>query len=52
MICDTDIPDLDPALSNYNPEEADTGIVLHAIDVARQNPFHILQYPAHTQMFY
>ena len=37
--CDTNIPDLDPALSNHNQEEADTSIVLYAIDVTRQNPF-------------
>ena len=31
--CDTNIPDLDPALSNHKQEEADTSIVSHAIDV-------------------
>ena len=37
--CDTNILDLDPALSNHKQEEADTSIVLHAIDVTRRNPF-------------
>ena len=37
--CDTNMPDLDPALSNHKQEEADTIIVLHAIDVTRRNPF-------------
>ena len=37
--CDTNIPDLDPALSNHKQEEADTSIVLHANDVTRRNPF-------------
>ena len=37
--CDTNIPDLDPAFSNHKQEEADTSIVLHAIDVTRRNPF-------------
>ena len=35
--CDTNIPDLDPGLSNHNQEEAST--VLHSIDVTRRNPF-------------
>ena len=37
--CDTNIPDLDPALSNHKQEEADASIVLHANDVTRRNPF-------------
>lgn len=37
--CDTNILDLDPALSNHKQEEADTSIVLHEIDVTRRNPF-------------
>ena len=35
--CDTNIPDLDPGLSNHNQEEA--SIVLHTIDVTRRNPY-------------
>ena len=37
--CVTNIADLDPDLKTYNQEEADTGIVLHALDVSRRNPF-------------
>ena len=37
--CDTNVPDLYPALRNQNQEEAETSIALHAIDVTRENPF-------------
>jgi len=37
--CLTNIPSLDPELFNYNQEEADTGIVLHALDVCKNGPF-------------
>ena len=37
--CDTNIPDLDPALSNHKQEEADTSIVLPSFDVTRRNLF-------------
>ena len=39
MTCVTNIIDLDPELKNYTHEEADTGIVLHAIDVCKRDPF-------------
>ena len=35
----TNIADLDSNLRNYNHEEADTGIVLHAPDVSKRDPF-------------
>jgi hypothetical protein len=35
----TNIQDFNPALMNHNQEEADTSIVLHAIDVSQSNPF-------------
>ena len=35
----TNIADLDSNLINYNHEEADTGIVLHAPDVSKRDPF-------------
>ena len=35
----TNIPDLDPSLRNYSHEEADTGIVLNALDVSKRDPF-------------
>ena len=35
----TNIGNLDEQLYNYNQEEADTGIVLHAIDVTKRDPF-------------
>ena len=35
----TNIPDLDNDLKEYGQEEADTGIVLHAIDVCKRDPF-------------
>ena len=37
--CLSNIKDLDKDLFIYNHEEADTGIVLHAIDVCNRNPF-------------
>ena len=37
--CMTNIPDLDNDLKEYGQEEADTGIVLHAIDVCKRDPF-------------
>lgn len=39
MTCVTNILDLDPELKSYTHEEADTGIVLHAIDVCKRDPF-------------
>ena len=35
----TNMPDLDNNLRNYNHEETDTGIVLHALDVSKRDPF-------------
>ena len=35
----TNRADLDNNLRNYNHEEADTGIVLHALDVSKRGPF-------------
>ena len=35
----TNIPDLDDSLYDYNHEEADTGIVLHAIDASQRHRF-------------
>ena len=35
----TNIPGLDPSLRNYSHEEADTGIVLNALDVSKHDPF-------------
>ena len=35
----TNIPDLDPSLRNYSHEEADTRIVINAIDVSKRDPF-------------
>ena len=35
----TNIADLDNNLRNCNHEEADTGIVLHALDVSKRDPF-------------
>ena len=37
--CLTNIADLDPELQTYNHEEADTGIVLHCIDISKRDPF-------------
>ena len=37
--CVTNIPDLDSDLKEYGQEEADTGIVLHATDVCKRDPF-------------
>ena len=37
--CVTNIPDLDSDLNEYGQEEADTGIVLHAIDVCKRDSF-------------
>ena len=36
--CDTNT-DLDPLLADHTQKEADTSIVLHAIDITRRNPF-------------
>ena len=38
----TNIADLDNNLRNYNHEEADTGIVLHALDVSKRDPFSVI----------
>ena len=35
----SNMSDLDENLFNFNHEEADTGIVLHAIDVTKRDPF-------------
>ena len=40
--CDKNIPDLDPAFSNDNQEEADASIGLHVIDVTQRNSFSAL----------
>ena len=37
--CFTDLPDLDGNLKIYGKEEADTGIVLHAMDVCSRDTF-------------
>ena len=37
--CVTNILDLDSDLKEYGQKEADTGIVLHAIDVCKRDPF-------------
>ena len=37
--CVTNIPDLDSGLNEYGQEKADTGIVLHAIDVCKRDSF-------------
>ena len=37
--CITNLDDLDSNLKQYPHEEADTGIVLHVIDVSRRDPF-------------
>ena len=37
--CVTNIPDFDSDLKEYGQEEADTGIVLHIIDVCKRDPF-------------
>lgn len=38
--CLTNIPDLDGGLNEYAQEEADTGIVLHPVDICKQDPLH------------
>ena len=35
----TNLADLDNNLRNYNHEVVDTGIVLHALDVSKRDPF-------------
>ena len=37
--CFSNLADLEESLKTYGQEEADTGIVLHAIDVCRRDPF-------------
>ena len=37
--CDTNIQDLDPTLFDHSQKEADTSIILHAIDVTKRNYF-------------
>ena len=37
--CDINIQDLDPTLFDHSQEEADTSIILHAIDVTQRNSF-------------
>ena len=37
--CETNIQDLDLTLFDHSQEEADTSIILHAIDVTQRNPF-------------
>ena len=37
--CITNLLDLDNKLKQYSQEEADTGIVLHVIDISRRDPF-------------
>ena len=37
--CLTDISSLNRDLFDYNQEEADTGIVLHVLDVSKNDPF-------------
>ena len=40
--CVTNIPDPDSDLKEYGQEEADTGMVLHVIDVCKRDPFTVL----------
>ena len=35
----TNIANLDEQLHNYTQEKADTGVVFHAIDVIKRDPF-------------
>ena len=37
--CFSNLADLEESLKTFGQEEADTGIVLHAIDVCRRDPF-------------
>ena len=37
--CVTSIPDLDSDMEKYGQEEADTGIVLHVMNVCKRDPF-------------
>ena len=37
--CVTSIPDLDSDMEEYGQEEADTGIVLHTMNVCKRDPF-------------
>ena len=37
--CDINIQDLDPNLFDHSQQEADTSIILHALDVTQRNPF-------------
>ena len=37
--CFSNLADLDESLKTFGQEEADTGIVLHVIDVCRRDPF-------------
>ena len=37
--CVTSIPDLDSDMEEYGQEEADTGIVLHPMNVCKRDPF-------------
>ena len=37
--CFSNLADLEESRKTYGQEEADTGIVLHAIDVCRVDPF-------------
>ena len=39
MVCFTNLPDLNDSLRNYGQEEADTGVVLHVIEVCKREPF-------------
>ena len=38
--CLTNISNLDGGLNEYAQEEADTGIVLHPVDICKQDPLH------------
>ena len=38
--CLTNIPNLDGGLNEYAQEKADTGIVLHPVDICKQDPLH------------
>ena len=40
MTCIKNISDLDPELKNHTLEEADAGIVLHAIDFLQKRSIH------------
>ena len=40
--CLTNISSLNRKLLHYNQEKADTGIVLHALDVSENDPFTVL----------